>query len=282
MGIAHTGIGVGVLALAPLIQFFREFYGSFGFFLMLAGIFANMITFGTLCFPNSVEMNTLRQNVGNSVDRRRMKDSDLSSIRLFFYKYWNVFSNRGIFCLCIGNFFYGVSIYVLFLYFPNFIVNRGFAASQASYFLSMAGMLNILGRLGSGIIGNLSCTNTILLYSASIGMVGVCSVVYPFIASHFAGQVAYFICLGLFMGPCYVLTPGVTLKFVTMEFIATAIGLEYTFAGVGAMLGPVFTGKIYHHLTLYGLVHVILVLCLRKLICKTYLDCFRCVYSDNF
>ncbi|KAL4231287.1 hypothetical protein ACF0H5_008867 [Mactra antiquata] len=242
VGMAHTGIGVGVLALAPLLQWLRDFYGSFGFFLMLSGIFAHMITFGVLCFPNSVERKTLSQNLTSPSGKERTKTSTRSSLLSFFHKYWTVFTNKGIFCLCIANFFFGVSIYILYLYFPTFIVHKGFIATQASFFLSISGIFNIFGRLGAGILGNMQSVDIILLYSCTIGMVGICSIIYPFIASYFSGNMIYFVALGLFMGPCYVVTPGVTLKFVSVEKIATAIGMEFAFAGIGATIGPVITG----------------------------------------
>ena len=39
MGVAVSGAGVGMLTLSALMQFARDNYGDFGFFMFLAGVF---------------------------------------------------------------------------------------------------------------------------------------------------------------------------------------------------------------------------------------------------
>ncbi|XP_053406865.1 monocarboxylate transporter 9-like isoform X2 [Mercenaria mercenaria] len=54
LGIAVSGVGAGLFVLAPLMQLSREFYGPMGFFIILAAMTANIVTFGQLCFPSIV------------------------------------------------------------------------------------------------------------------------------------------------------------------------------------------------------------------------------------
>ncbi|KAL4228581.1 hypothetical protein ACF0H5_011631 [Mactra antiquata] len=281
IGVAHTGIGVGVLVLAPLLQFLRELYGSFGFFLMLAGIFANMITFGMVCFPNSVERITLNKNLNSLPTKERPISSNRLSVCSFFNKYWEVFTNRGIFCLCVANFFYSVSLFVLYLYFPTFIMYRGFTATEAAFFLSISGILNIFGRLGAGILANIQTVNILLLYSTTIVLFGLGTIIYPFIASYFAGHVVYFVVLGFFMGPCNVLTTGASLEFVSVEKIAIAIGLQLGFGGIGATIGPIITGLFLDNGGTYEQAIIIAGSCaVLAAICSGITICFN-QHSDN-
>jgi MFS family permease len=76
-----------------------------------------------------------------------------------------------------------------------------------------------------------------------MAVVAIISIIYPFIAKSFAGHVIYMVVLGLFFGCPYVTIMAVTLKFVGINFISAAIGLQYCVAGVGSIVGPVLAGK---------------------------------------
>jgi cyanate permease len=216
------------------MQWIKDEYGSFGFFVLLAGIFSNMITFGMLCFPSEMEI--------NSKHKRSLSVSTSKGKCSIMLRYLSVLKNKGILFYSLAMFNYCLSVYLMYLYFPHFIVQKGFTSAQAAFFLSISGIFSIVGRVTTGAIANFRCVNDIVLYSVSIAIVGINSIIYPFIATHYAGQVAYFVLLGLFMGTSFVLTTSVSLKFISAEVLATAIGLIYAFGGVGSILGPVLAG----------------------------------------
>lgn len=236
-----SGNGLGLLFLAPVMQFFREYYGSIGFFIMLAGIFSHMILFGALCFPSKLEIYTKQQRTNASAKQlnRNIKSSKFSIVS----RYLNVLTKKGIVCYCLSMFSICLSTYLLYLYFPNFIVHKGFSARHAAFFVSISGIFNVAARLVTGVLTNLGYVNDIWLYCISVGVVSVISFIYPFIANYDAGQIIYFVLLGLFTGPIFVLTTSMSLRFVGIKSIATAIGVEFGFGGIGALIGPVFAGK---------------------------------------
>lgn len=243
IGISNSGLGVGLFLFAPLMQFILDFYGQVGFFIMMAGIFCNLITLGTLCFPSEFELH---------IKERRTKFISKSFPGKFpnillpctsLRTYWDVLTNKGIFCYCVANFCFCTAMYLLYLHFPSFITHKGFSRDEAAVLISISGVFNVVGRMLCGVLANLGCISDIAIYSVTMGIVSLISFVYPAIAEYYFGHVAYFSLLGLFLGPSAVIATSVSLKFVTVESIATALGLQFLSAGIGAVVGPVITGK---------------------------------------
>lgn len=238
LGLANSGSGLGLFCLAPLMQWLKENYGSFGFFILLSGIYFHLTAFGMLCFPSKLE---LHSKVRRKTDVRTSSKKNKCSTLLRQIK---IIRHKGIFCYCLAMFNNCLGIYLLYLYFPVFIVIKGYSAIQAAFFVSLSGIFSVAGRVLSGVIASFPFVSDILLYSGSIFTVAAVSFVYPLVTPYYAGQISYFVTLGLFMGVCFVLTPSVSLKFVPVEDMATAVGLQFAFGGTGALLGPVLAGLL--------------------------------------
>lgn len=114
---------------------------------------------------------------------------------------------------------------------------------QAAFLVSLSGVVSVFGRVLTGLLANSNRINEIVLYSGSMTIVGLASLIYPFISNYFAGHVIYVITLGLFFGSCYVTVMAVSLKFVAIKNIAPALGLQFFFGGFGALVGPLSAGK---------------------------------------
>ncbi|XP_052771070.1 LOW QUALITY PROTEIN: monocarboxylate transporter 2-like [Mya arenaria] len=204
------------------------------------GMQSNLVTFGMLCFPSKLEnhSHTLRQR-----DSERLSKS-ANVFKRKVMPYFNVIRKKGIFCLCLSMFLlYCTGLYLLFLHLPQYITTKGFSENQAAYLISLLGIFTTLGRFLTGVVANIPNCNEIILYAGSMAIVSIATIVYPFISQHFAVHLTYTIFLGLFFGSCYVVLTTASLKFIGINFIATAIGLEFMIGGVGAILGPVFAGS---------------------------------------
>ncbi|XP_045188862.2 monocarboxylate transporter 12-B-like isoform X1 [Mercenaria mercenaria] len=237
LGIAVSGVGAGVFILSPLMQLSRDYYGPVGFFIILAAMAANVITFGAMCFPSKLEMHTKRQRQFKSL-RSRGKQSCCTSFKLYIH----ILFNKAVFCLCACMFCYCLGTNLMYLYLPSFIVSKGFTALEASFLVSLSGILSVFGRLLTGFAANLSRINDIYLFSGSMGIVTIACFIYLLISGHFAGHVIFVSLFGLFFGSSYVIITSVTLPFVGINYISAAIGLEFFFGGVGSIIGPVFAG----------------------------------------
>lgn len=244
IGISNSGVGAGLFIFAPLMQFLRDYYGPVGFFIIMAGIFCNLIPLGLLCFPSHLELfikdkrylaRCNRRNLAGTFCRVPYKCN-------FLIRYWNVLTNKGILCYCIANFCFCTAIYVMYLHFPNFISFKGFSSNEAATFISISGACNIAGRLVCGMLANSACVGDIAIYAGTMGIVSLISFIYPLLAHHYIGHIVYFALLGFFLGPSAVIATSVSLKFVAVDSVATALGLQFLSGGIGAIIGPVFTG----------------------------------------
>jgi cyanate permease len=245
LGIALSGVGAGLFVLAPVVQLARDYYGPAGFFIILAALTANIITFGQMCFPSKLELQTQVRRKFDST-----KSSSNKNIFASVKPYFHVLTNKGMVCLFLCMFFYCLGTYLVYLHLPTFIVTKGFSAVRASFLISLSGILSLFGRLLTGIVANLNRINDTVLYSGTMFIVGIATFIYPFTADYFAGHVIYTVLLGLFFGSCYVTITAVSLKFVEISYVAAAIGLQFCFGGIGAVIGPVCAGKSFSYSTI--------------------------------
>lgn len=277
VGLAVSGVGAGLFVLAPILQISRDYYGVSGFFIILSAMMANIVMFGTLCFPSRLELWTQKQ---------RMKEVDIS-VRKFkmldtLNTYFEALSRLAIILLCMCMFFYCLGIQLIYQHLPNFIVIKGFTALQAAFLVSLSGLLTIFGRILAGIVTNLNRVNNTALYSGPMAIVAVASFLYPFASTYFTGHVIYMAVLGLFFGCPYVLIMAVTLKFVGIKYISAAIGIQYFSGGVGSVVGPVLAGFIVDRGATYEQSIIIAALCIAAAaIFSASTECFKQKDSVN-
>lgn len=239
LGIAVSGIGAGLFVLAPLMQMSRDYYGPAGFFIILAAITANIITFGCMCFTSQLEKHTKKQR---NIQYRYSNEK--KSLICGLKPYFDALVNKPMICLYVGNFFYCLGTYLIYLHLPSYVTNKGFTDLQAAFLISLSGIVCLFGRLFTGVLASLSWVNDLFLYAGPMGIVGLATAVYPFTSQYFAGHVAYVVLLGLFFGSCYVTVTGVTLKFVDISYVASGLGAQFCFGGIGAVVGPVLAGQV--------------------------------------
>lgn len=244
VGIAVAGVGAGLFVLAPVLQLSRDFYGPVGFFIILAAMMANIVVFGSLCFPSRLEIATQHQRKNEIRAAKETENRFIQSVKC----YLGVLSKIPVILLCLCMFCYVLGVQLIYQHLVNFIVAKGFTALQAAFLVSLSGLLTIFGRVLTGIVANLNRINCTVLYSGSMAVVAIASIIYPFIATIFEGHVIYMVIMGLFFGCPYVIIMAVTLKFVGINYISAAIGLQYFVGGVGAVAGPVLAGKYMHFL----------------------------------
>ncbi|WAR22073.1 MOT12-like protein [Mya arenaria] len=240
LGIALSGVGVGLCAFAPIMQFAKDFYGFTGLFICCAGMQLNLVTFGMLCFPSELEKHshTLRQKQSQRSAQHSI------AIKRKIVPYLKVMLNKGIVCLCLSMFFYCTGTYLLFLHLPKYITTKGFSENQAASLMSLSGILTVVGRLLTGAVANIPNFNEVIPYAGSMAIVSIATLVYPFVSQHYLGHLMFIAFMGIFLGCCYVVTTTMSLKFVGIDYISTAIGLQFMFGGVGAIIGPVIAGII--------------------------------------
>ena len=239
LGFVLSGMGAGLFALAPLMQLARDYYGSTGFFIIQAAMSVNIITFGVTFFPSKLELYTQekRTSYKKECDDTKTKSKEV------FKQYFKALFNKPIILLSIGMFLNCFGSHIIYLHLPIYVVSKGFTEIQASFVVSLAGIMAVVGRLITGFVANLNIIKDIWLYSGSLGIVAIGTLVYPHVSFVLAGHIIYSIIFGLFFGSCYVLMTPVNIHFVGINFVSAAIGVEFFFGGIGAVSGPVCAGK---------------------------------------
>lgn len=240
LGLAVSGVGTGVFVLVPLIQLSRDYYGYVGFFIILAAMTANIVTFGVMCFPSKLEIQVMKQR---KLDKRNCRQTEPRYMDI--KPYFNVLANKYVISLSLSMFCYWLGISLIYLHLPTFVSSKGFTALQAAFLVSLSGIISMFGRVLTGLVSNINSSYDIILHSGTMLVVGIAAFFYPFVADHIAGHVIFAVVLGLFFGSCCVTITAVSLPFVGMNYIAAALGLQFFFAGIGALIGPVCAGKLF-------------------------------------
>ncbi|XP_053406873.1 monocarboxylate transporter 12-like [Mercenaria mercenaria] len=271
VGIAVSGVGAGLFVLAPVMQLSRDYYGPSGFFIIVAAMMANIIVFGVMCFPSGLEIATQKQR-RHEVYKSNRENNLIQALKC----YLRALTKVAVILLCLCMFLYCLGILLLYQHLPNFIVVKGFTAVQAAFLVSLSGLLTVFGRVLSGIITNLNRINCIVLYAGSMAVVSIASILYPFISNHFVAHVIYMVVLGLFFGCPYVTLMAVSLKFVGINYISAAIGLQYCAGGVGSFIGPVLAGFLIDSGGSYELSILIAACCIASAsIISAATECFK-------
>ena len=244
LGFSVSGVGAGLCAMAPLMQFIRDQYGDFGFFLSMAGIMFHITVCGMLCFPSKLEQHT---QIQRKLDKLKESPTNrIGAIVSTIKPYLKVLFNKGILCLCLAMFGFCLGTFLLYLHLPKYIVLKGFSSFEAASFISLSGIISVIGRFMTGVVSNWERMDSMVPYAASMFIVAVATFIYPFVSTLLVGQLIFVIALGLFFGSCYVVVTNVTLRFVDISYMSAAVGLQFMFGGIGALVGPVFAGEYQH------------------------------------
>ena len=152
--------------MAPLYEAVRDFYSDTGFFIALAGLAANMIVFGTLCFPSKLEIYT-QEKRKTEINKKTEDGKSRTWPTLNFYIH--VAKKRTVLNLCFCMFSYNFGKHLVFLHFPKYSIEMGSTPAQASLLLSLSGIMGVIGRSLAGLAANHEDIDDLLLYSGSMG-----------------------------------------------------------------------------------------------------------------
>ena len=239
MGVALSGVGVGMLTLSTMMQFARDYYGDFSFFIIMAGVFFHVVLFGTVCFPSSLELGAQKKRKLESKENPETR----CNIKSMVQPYLKVGLNKGCGCLCCAMFTYCFGTCLLYLHLPEYIITKGFQAADGTVLLALSGVVTVIGRFLTGLLLNLKFIGGMFLYIVTMILVAISIGVFPFLVHSSIGQIMCIGSVGMFFGSCYVVLTVVTLMFVDISYLAAAIGLQMFFAGIGTLTGTVIAGK---------------------------------------
>ena len=257
-GVASAGIGVGLVASPPMLQYLLDTYGWRGTVLITAGIICNICVGGMLFRPlkpaqtigrqsedvgneEMVPMQQLDQDqeLGDGANRCNCKGQSMIkriatslNLHLFqkshsyaFFCWINALANMPYIC------------YIVFI-FPRASA-VGISDLASALLLSMFGTASIFGRLVSGILINWKFSS-IKVFAVSLLFCSGGTLLTQL--ESFASFVISCIIMGIFTGVTQAVTVVVVSKCVGQENVGGGIGMCYFFNGIADVVGPIITG----------------------------------------
>jgi MFS family permease len=216
MGVAVSGIGAGTLAVAPLaaamIQRFgwRESYALIG----VAGALILALC-GTLATAPPITTNATPRPIAH-----------LARSPEFAILYFSA--------LLVS-----VTIYVPFVYLPDFAHSRGIGDVPAAALVGFIGAASMAGRLSFGTIADR--IGILKLYKTNLLVMALSYTIWP-LAHSYATLTLFTIVMGVAYGGMVSLSPTVVAELFGVEDLGTMLGALYTSSALSALAGPPLVG----------------------------------------
>ncbi|CAE1279457.1 SLC16A12 [Acanthosepion pharaonis] len=165
VGISQSGTGIGAFVLNNLLERSISFYGMRGTFLIISGLFLNIVVYGTLCRPlkivNMKDMNANNldnsENPGHSANELPTNMiKRFSSKCTYLHKIvfdLDVMKNTGMQLLLTVYFFWSSSEKI-YVYLPAKVVNVGLTREQGALIMSIIGAIIGPSQIITGILGD--------------------------------------------------------------------------------------------------------------------------------
>ncbi len=221
LGVAVSGVGGGTLVVVPiaagLIQRcgWREAY-------VIMGIAATIVLLGCALM---VEAPPIHETAAAA-----------APIQLTA-----AMGTRDFVLLYISSVLSSVSIYIPFVYLPDFAHGHGASQVAAAALVGVIGAASVGGRLGLGAIAGR--TGTITLYRASMLLLGLSYALW--IAAHaYVMLVVFALVMGAAYGGMIALSPAVIAEIFGVRGLGVILGALYTSSSISALAGPPLAGFV--------------------------------------
>ncbi len=218
LGIAISGIGCGTLVAAPVAAMLIGHYGwrtSFEIYGVLSAILLLLCT--ALIAPPPVAQSKVRIGVMTKIRTARFV------------------------MLYAGIFFTGVSVYISFIYLPEYAMKEGATQVAAAGLVGYIGASSVVGRLGL----NALASRFGLISVFQISYVALLASYVFWVGGHsYPSLVWYSIILGIGYGGIVAMLPAVLTQFFGIEGLGELLGFLLTGLGFASVAGPPLAGLL--------------------------------------
>ncbi|KAG0710024.1 Monocarboxylate transporter 12 [Chionoecetes opilio] len=137
----------------------------------------------------------------------------------------------------VSNFVLYVFYDTVYMYLTDYAQGVGVSADDSANLISVIGILNCMGMVMMGYMGDRSWSSPMLMYNISMVMCGLSVLVMPFITNYWLIALAAAV-FGLFISANYALTSVIVVELVSLESFSKAYGLLLMIQGVANLIGP--------------------------------------------
>ncbi|XP_060790817.1 monocarboxylate transporter 12-B-like [Neoarius graeffei] len=265
-GIAMSGRGIGIFILPPLLQYLINLYSWRGALLILGGLVSNLCVCGSLMRPLVVQNKGEKENAKPIFDELDVQ-GDLKAVKLvgmgpgFLIKqsrkrrelercFFPPSSDKYSFLLKPDFLLFSVSVLFLafgyslpFVYLVPYSLSMDISQHQAVLFMSILGVMGIVGNITFGLISDKKCLRTfrVITFLITVGFEGLACLFVPLLRS-FSTLVSFSIFFGFFDGVCTALTPVVTCDIVGSAHLSSALGVIGFLHAIPYLISPPIAG----------------------------------------
>ncbi len=219
LGVAVAGIGLGTLAVAPLAAKLIERYGWRTTYLLF-GV-ASAVLMGICAL-----LATPPPRAAGDHGARRFRE---------------VVGTAGFWPLYLSMLFGALALFVPFVFLPPFASTLGTSSVAGAALVGVIGMASVVGRL---VIGTLADRfGAVRIYQGCFGLMASSFLLW-LVADSYPMLVAFAVLLGLGYGGFIALNPAVIAAVYGMRGLGGVIGLIYTSAAMGSLVGAPAAGAL--------------------------------------
>uniref|UniRef100_A0A8D8ISM4 Monocarboxylate transporter 12 n=2 Tax=Culex pipiens TaxID=7175 RepID=A0A8D8ISM4_CULPI len=143
----------------------------------------------------------------------------------------------------ISNFLLYTWYDVPYVYLTDNATEMGFSPSQSSMLISIIGIVNMVGEIALGWMGDCKSINPNTVYAVCMGLCGLVTALVPLFSDYLSLSVLAG-AFGLFIAANYSLTSIILVELITLEKFTNAYGLLLLVQGVANLVGPPLAGWI--------------------------------------
>ena len=225
MGVATSGIGVGLLAYPSLIRYLYGVFGWQGAVLILGGITFNLMACAA-CYPDIPSFDT--------------KPTDQSRVKTLFN--FHMFKNTDYVLLCVNSMLACFGIGVVYVHLAAYAGSLGIDAHRSALLFSTIGISNSLGRLLYGALERIPRCTPLILYVGGFIVVGVATAMVPLYHNYIWLQI-FAVIFGTLSSAIGCMLPLILVEFLGPSLMASSYGNLMLFEAVGQTLGGPVAGK---------------------------------------
>ncbi|MED5173541.1 MAG: MFS transporter [Actinomycetota bacterium] len=222
LGINTVGIGLGTLILVPFAEWlirtagWRSAFELMGIGSAIVYAVVALLSFRPPTPPASV-------SVSISAARRAIRKSE----------FWRLYA---------AGFLMSVALFIPFVFLVQYAKEQGIASSTAAFLITSLGLGSVLGRLGLGVLG--MRLGVLPLIIMCFGIQPIAYVLWLLSGSNYLLLLLFAGVLGVGYGGFVALSPVAMAGIFGLEGLGGVLGVQYTSAGVGALIGPIAAGAI--------------------------------------
>ena len=217
LGIAVAGIGLGTLSVAPVAAALIEAYGWRTTYVVFGVAAAALLTLSAALSSRPPGQIGALPRIGDAV------------------------KTQAFVAMYVSGFLMSMALFQVFVFLAPYAEDHGVSEVKAAVLVGAVGGSSILGRIGLGVLGDrLGRVRT--FQACFLAMALSYFIWLP--SKSFWPLLAFAVVMGVGYGGFIALSPAVIADLFGTAGMGGVVGLSYTAAGVGGLIGPIAAGRV--------------------------------------